>query len=115
MSGISKFGDVLVNFVMSAAIYRVSQGYDGIKVSNHVLMQALLQSSVKSPPRTDKHQKGDFVEAYVAAAWNNPFTTDDMITILANSLEGKDLSSRQGSIDAQIDAVAALINAINGD
>lgn len=113
MSGISKFGDVLVNFVVSAAVYRVSGRHDGIKVSNHVLMQALLQSSVPSPPRTDKHAKGDFVEAYIAAAWNNPFSTENMIDILASDLADKDLSSRQASIDAQIHAVCALIDAIS--
>ena len=115
MSGISKFGDVLVNFVMSAAVYRVSGAYDGIKFSNHVLMQALLQSTLSSPPRTDKHQKGDFVEGFIAAAWNNPYTAEDMISILAENLEGKDISTRQGSIDAQIAAIASLIDVINAD
>lgn len=113
MSGISKFGDVLVNFVVSAAMFRVTGIYDGIKVSNHVLMQALLQSSVSSPPRTDKHQKGDFVEAYIASAWNNPFSTEDMIDILSTNMAGSDFSTRQSSIEAQIGAVTTLIDAIN--
>jgi len=112
MTGISKFGDVLVNFVVSAAMWRVTGIHDGIKVSNHILMQALLHSTIRSPPRTDKHQKGDYVEALIASAWNAPFSTDDMISLLASSLSGHDLSTREACIEAQIRAVSDLLDRI---
>lgn len=113
MGGHSKFGDVLVNYVCSVAKLRVTGLYDGIKVSNHVLMQALNHSKVVSPPRTDKHQKGDFVEALIAGAWGPLFSTDDMIDIISSSFEGKDLSTRESFIDAQIEAFSVLLDRIH--
>ncbi|RZN50440.1 hypothetical protein EF808_00220 [archaeon] len=113
MGGHSTFGDVLVNYVCSVAKLRVTGLYDGIKVSNHVLMQALNHSKVASPPRTDKHQKGDFVEALIAGAWGSLFSTDDMIDIISSSFEGKDLSTRESFIDAQIKAFSVLLDRIH--
>ncbi|HHN81367.1 MAG TPA: hypothetical protein ENN11_01945 [Methanomicrobia archaeon] len=113
MGGHSKFGDVLVNYVCSVAKLRVTGLYDGIKVSNHVLMQALNHSKVVSPPRTDKHQKGDFVEALIARAWGPLFSTEDMIDIISSSFQGKDLSTRESFIDAQIEAFSVLLDLIH--
>lgn len=113
MGGHSTFGDVLVNYVCSVAKLRVTGQYDGIKVSNHVLMQALNHSKVSSPPRTDKHQKGDFVEALIAQAWGPAFSTEDMIDIVSTSFLDKDLSTRESFIDAQIEAFTVLLDRIH--
>ncbi|MHC1604883.1 MAG: ribonuclease III family protein [Candidatus Methanofastidiosia archaeon] len=112
MSDISKFGDVLVNFLYSAARLKATGEHDGIKVSNHVLMQALNKSTLVSPPRKDKHEKGDFVEETVARAWQTLFTTEEMIDILCDSIKGKDLSDRQSEIEAEIEAFSTLIDKI---
>jgi len=111
-SDLSKFGDVLVNFLFSAAYLETKGLYDGFKVSNHVLMQALNRSNFKPPSRSDKHQRGDYVEAIVARAWERIFTTDDMVSILSDSIAESDMGSREGSIEAQIKAFAALLNGI---
>jgi len=111
-SNISKFGDVLVNFLFSAA-YLGSKGlYDGFKVSNHVLMQALNRSRFKVPPRSDKHQRGDYVEALVASAWGKLLTMDEMIDILSDNIIDADMDGRENSIEAQIVAFTALLDAI---
>ncbi|MHC1598275.1 MAG: ribonuclease III family protein [Candidatus Methanofastidiosia archaeon] len=113
MSDISKFGDVLVNFLFSAAKLKATASYDGVKVSNHVLMQALNTSNIKSPPRTDKHQKGDFVESIIAKAWNVLFSTEEMIDILAEGLYGKTIDSRKSSVEAEIESFVILLNRIH--
>ncbi|HPR41891.1 MAG TPA: ribonuclease III family protein [Candidatus Methanofastidiosa archaeon] len=111
-SNLSKFGDVLVNFLFSAA-YLGSKGlYDGFKVTNHVLMQALNNSRFKAPPRSDKHQRGDYVEALIAKAWGRLLTMDEMVSLLSDSIADADMGSRESSTDAQIRAFTVLLDEI---
>lgn len=111
-SKIAKFGDVLVNFLFSVAYLETKGAYDGFKVSNHVLMHALNKSSFKAPPRSDKHQRGDYVESIVANAWNSTMTSEEMIGVLKGSIGDRDMSKRDLSIEVQIDAFACLLDRI---
>jgi len=113
-SKIAKFGDVLVNFLFSVAYLETKGTYDGFKVSNHVLMHALNKSSFKPPPRSDKHQRGDYVESIVAEAWGPVMTTEEMVGVLKASISERDMSNRELSIEAQIDAFACLLDKIYG-
>ena len=112
MAGIAKFGDVLVNFIFSAAKLKATGEYDGVKVTNHVLMNALNLSDVPSPTRMDKHQKGDYVESIVAEAYERYYSVDDLVDILYQAISGLSFSSRQESIDTQIVAFTVLLNEI---
>ncbi|MBN1785742.1 MAG: hypothetical protein JW825_01975 [Candidatus Methanofastidiosa archaeon] len=112
-SNLAKFGDVLVNFLFSAAYLDSKGTYDGFKISNHVLMQALNTSKFKAPPRSDKHQRGDYVESIIASAWNDILSLDEMIAIISADIKGADMDTREASIDAQIHAISILLDRIH--
>ncbi|MBU7017932.1 MAG: hypothetical protein HXS44_10515 [Theionarchaea archaeon] len=97
------FGDALINFLYSLAKSRTMKIWVGDKVSNYVLSQALIMSRVDQPGGLDKHEKGDYVEGYIAKAWiDNIITTDEAVTILVEKLKKYDLEEREqeGMVEA---------------
>ena len=68
---LSKLGDALLNFIYSLNL-SMSQGVaTGAKIPNRILAKAIESSRHKNliPRRSDKHRKGDLVEAIFAYAW----------------------------------------------
>ncbi len=105
------FGDSLLNFLYSLAKSRASGTWTGEKVSNSVLSQALIASKVDQPGGLDKHEKGDFVEAYIAQAWiEKVITTDEAVDVLVKSLKRHDLEREEKK--AVVEAFKDLLNCI---
>lgn len=68
---LSKLGDALLNFIYSLNL-SMSQGVaTGGKIPNRILAKAIESSRHRDliPRRSDKHRKGDLVEAIFAYAW----------------------------------------------
>ena len=68
---LSKLGDALLNLIYSLSLSVHGGVPEGKKIPNSVLAKALESSSHKSivPKRSDRHRKGDLVEAIFAFAW----------------------------------------------
>ena len=68
---LSKLGDALLNFIYSLSLSYHSATPEGRKIPNKILARALEASSHREliPRRSDKHRKGDIVEAVFACAW----------------------------------------------
>lgn len=105
------FGDALINFLYSLAKSRTTSVWTGEKVSNYVLSQALIISDVDQPGGLDKHEKGDYVEGYIAKAWiDGVLTTEKAVTVLIDVLKGHDLEEEEQ--EAMVEAFKKLLNYI---
>jgi hypothetical protein len=105
------FGDALVNFLYSLAKSRATGVWTGEKVSNYVLSQALIISRVEQPGGLDKHEKGDYVEGYIAKAWiDEVVTTEEAAGIVVETLKRHDLEENEQ--EAMVEAFTTLLNYI---
>ncbi len=105
------FGDALVNFLYSLAKSRVTGVWTGEKVSNYILSQALIASELDIPGGLDKHEKGDYVEGYIAKAWIEGIVTTEMAAaVLIASLTKYDLEDKER--EAVVEAFKTLLNHI---
>ena len=68
---LAKLGDALLNFIYSLSLSQARGRADGRKIPNNLLAKALemCRHSSLTPRRSDKHRKGDIVEAIFAYAW----------------------------------------------
>ena len=105
------FGDSLINFLYSLAKSKALQIWTGDKVSNFVLSQALIRSDLDQPGGLDKHEKGDFVEGYIAQAWiRGVITLDEASATLQSILQRYDLENDEQ--EAMVEAFKNLLNVI---
>lgn len=106
------FGDSLVNFLYSLAKSKATGTWLGAKVSNYVLSEALIKSDLDQPGGLDKHEKGDYVEEYIAKSWiEGILTTEDAVSILTKSLKTYD--SEEEEREATVEAFRTLLNYIH--
>jgi hypothetical protein len=83
--GLSTLGDSLVNFLYSLALSEFTGRPAGGRVPNAALAIAVERAGLRHliPPRTDKHGKGDIVEAILAYAWlEGVFTIEEGVKVL---------------------------------
>ncbi len=68
---LSKLGDALLNLIYSLSLSQARGIADGRKIPNIILAKAIESSKHRDlvPRRSDKHRKGDIVEAIFAYAW----------------------------------------------
>jgi len=68
---LSKLGDALLNLIHSLCLSLFESRPDGAKIPNRLLAQAIDSSKHRGvvPRRSDKHKKGDLVEAIFAWGW----------------------------------------------
>jgi hypothetical protein len=105
------FGDALINFLYSLAKSKATGVWAGEKVSNHVLSQALIFSEVSNPGGMDKHQKGDYVENFIAQAWiNQVVTIEEAVDVLVKALKKYDLEEDEQK--AMTEAFRSLLDYI---
>ncbi|MCD6128063.1 MAG: hypothetical protein J7J21_06835 [Methanomicrobia archaeon] len=110
---LEKFGDSLINFIYSLAKSEVMKEYDGIKVPNSCLAEALTLSDFESPRRSDKHKKGDFVERIVAESWiEGKITERECVEIIKSTIRKYDLRDRKEERRAMIEGFKNLLNEI---
>ncbi|MGC1120605.1 MAG: ribonuclease III family protein [Candidatus Methanofastidiosia archaeon] len=105
------FGDALANFLYSLAKSKATGVWTGEKVSNHVLSQALIFSKVGNPGGMDKHEKGDYVESFIAQAWiDQVVTIEEAVDVLVEVLKTYDLEEDEQK--AMTDAFCSLLDYI---
>ncbi|MBU6997201.1 MAG: hypothetical protein HXS41_03505 [Theionarchaea archaeon] len=103
------FGDALINFLYSLAKSRATGTWTGEKVSNYVLSQALIASDIDSPGGLDKHEKGDFVESFIAHAWiDHVVTLEEAADVLVGVLKLYNLEEDEQK--AMVDAFRRLLD-----
>jgi hypothetical protein len=68
---LSKLGDALLNLIYSLSLSQIRGRADGGKIANSILARAMDESRHRSlvPKGSDKHIRGDLVEAIFAYAW----------------------------------------------
>ena len=68
---LSKLGDALLNLIYSLSLSQIRGRPDGAKIPNRTLARAIDESHHRSliPKGSDKHIRGDLVEAIFAYAW----------------------------------------------
>jgi hypothetical protein len=105
------FGDALINFLYSLAKSKATGAWTGEKVSNYALSQALIFSRVSNPGGMDKHQKGDYVESYIAQAWIDQIVTlEEAVDVLVEVLRRYDLEEDEQ--EAMMEAFRSLLDYI---
>lgn len=105
------FGDALINFLYSLAKSKATGTWTGEKVSNYVLSQALIFSEISNPGGMDKHEKGDYVESFIAQAWvDRVVNTEEAVDVLVGILKTYNLEEEEQK--AMTDAFRHLLDYI---
>lgn len=85
---LASLGDAYVNFIYSLALSKKRGEPTGIKVSSHILSQALKKAKLREllPQRMDRHKFGDAAEALIVHAWmQGKITIEESVNILSSS------------------------------
>ncbi|MHA1722194.1 MAG: ribonuclease III family protein [Candidatus Baldrarchaeia archaeon] len=113
--GLAKLGDALVNFIYSLAKSLILGKLDAWKVSDAVLSQALENASLLKllPKRSDKHSRGDAVEALLAYAWiMGIFDIKNAVMLLKDEMKRDDFSNKSLEKIAAVRAFKKLLEEI---
>jgi len=113
--GLAKLGDVLVNFMYSLAKSLILGKLDAWKVSDTVLSRALEDASMLKflPKRSDRHDKGDAVEALLAYAWiMGVFDIKRAIALFKEEVRQGDFINKKLEITAAVKAFRRLLEEI---
>jgi len=113
--GLAKLGDALVNFIYSLAKSLILGKLDAWKVSDAVLSQALENASLLKllPKRSDKHSRGDAVEALLAYAWiMGIFDIKNAVMLLKDEMKRDDFSNKRLEKIAAVRAFKKLLEEI---
>jgi hypothetical protein len=112
---LAKLGDSLVNFMYSLAKSLVLKKPDAWKVSDKVLSRALEDACLLKilPKRSDRHSKGDAVEALLAYAWLvETFDLKDAVMILRKEMDPEDFSNKKLEVKAAVKAFKRLLEEV---
>ncbi len=100
---LSRLGDPFVNFIYSLALSKTFQRPIGKKVSNSILMEALVKSGLRDAAgsRKRKEELGDFAEGLIFSAYSEGLMTlEEAVNILSAGLESKKSTLKEGSVEA---------------
>lgn len=100
---LAKFGDSLLNFSYSLALTRRKGRPTGSNVNNKVLSTAAKNVGIRRmlPPRMDRGDIADSVEALIGYAWLNRKVTLDELS-----------STLEGGIEEPVGAIERLIKTV---
>lgn len=97
----SKLGDSLTNFVFSLALTKIFNRYEGVRVSNFVLSEALKKSTFNYliKKRQNRHEKGNIVESIILFSWvKEYFEILDLVKLLSERISSSTNRVRQKEI-----------------
>lgn len=109
---LSKVGDPFVNFIYSLALSKTFQRPIGKKVSNSILMEALVQSGLRASAgsRKKKDELGDFAEGLIFSAYaEGLMTLEEAVDIVADGLN----SNKSTLKDRSVEAFKRLLNHVD--
>lgn len=113
---LAKLGDSLVNFTYSLAKSLVLKKPDAWKVSDKVLSRALEDACLLKilPKRSDRHSRGDAVEALLAYAWLvEIFNLKDVVMILKKEMSPEDFGNKKLEAKAAVKAFKRLLKEVS--
>ncbi|MEM1508530.1 MAG: ribonuclease III family protein [Thermofilaceae archaeon] len=86
---LARFGDVVVNFIASAALTLSTGSPQGIRVPNRILRDVALKKGLR---RIGDNLPEDLYEAIIGYAWLKGFSSDKMIRIVHSAIKGSEKS-----------------------
>lgn len=95
--GLARLGDSITNLVFSFAVSLVLKRPEGVRASDKVLSQALVEAGLRhiAPKRAGPDQLGDIVESLIASAWlNRAIEIEDAASTVASEFNEEDLQDR---------------------
>ncbi len=102
-----------MNFLVSYALTKATGNPEGYKVPDKVLAEALRQSGFRkyvNIKRADNHKLADVVEALCVYAWlNGKISQEEIVTLIAKKIEGKELKTKKNKEASLIEALSFLI------
>ncbi|NVM54746.1 MAG: hypothetical protein HWN66_13675 [Candidatus Helarchaeota archaeon] len=109
---LAKLGDPFVNFIYSLAKSCVLGKFNGWKVPDKVLAQALRDAEMRSiiSQKASNHDLGDAVEALLIHEWLfENISIEQLTTILVNQLRTGDFSDKTKEARSALQAFTALL------
>ncbi len=109
---LAKLGDPFVNFLYSLAKSSALGKFDGWKVPDKVLAQALRDADMRFfiSHRASEHQLGDSVEALLVHEWLfQRISIEELITILSTHLQAGDFSDKKKESRSALQAFTAVL------
>ena len=113
---LAKLGDNFVNFVYSVAKSCALEKFEGWKVSDRVLSQALREAGFRTliSHRASTHELADAVEALIVYEWLvEQISIEELATILYDNLKTGDFSDRKKEERSAMQAFTAVLLEIN--
>ena len=109
---LAMLGDSFVNFIYSLAKSCALEKFDGWKIPNKVLAQALRDAELRYlvSHKASRHNLGDAVEALIVHAWlYQNISIEELTTILYTQLKTGDFSDRKKEERSAIQAFTSLL------
>jgi len=109
---LAKLGDNFVNFIYSLAKSCTLKKFDGWKVPDKVLSQALREADMRSlvSHRASTHEIADGVEALIVHEWLfERISIEELVTILSEQLKTGDFSDRKKEERSALQAFTAVL------
>jgi hypothetical protein len=109
---LAKLGDNFVNFIYSLAKSCALNKFEGWKVSDRVLSQALREADFRSliSRRASAHELADAVEALIVHEWlTEQISIEELATILYDNLKTGEFSDRKKEERIALQAFVAVL------
>lgn len=109
---LAKLGDNFVNFIYSLAKSCALNKFEGWKVSDRVLSQALREADFRSliSRRASAHELADAVEALIVHEWlTEQISIEELATILYDNLKTGEFSDRKKEERIALQAFIAVL------
>jgi hypothetical protein len=113
--GLARLGDSITNLVFSFAMSLVLKRPEGVRASDKVLSQALVEAGLRhiAPKRAGSDQLGDIVESLIASAWlSGVIEIEGAASTVASEFNKEDLQDRRKEDQSAIRGFRKLLEQI---
>jgi hypothetical protein len=113
--GLARLGDSITNLVLSLAVSFVLKRPEGLRASDKVLSQALIEAGFRhlAPKRAGSDQMGDIAESIIALAWlNKVIEIEDAANLVAFEFKQDDMKDRKKEELSAIRGFANLLKKV---
>ena len=113
--GLARLGDSITNLVLSLAVSFVLKRPEGLRASDKVLSQALIEAGFRrlAPKRAGSDQMGDIAESIIALAWlNKVIEIEDAANLVSFEFKQDDFKDRKKEELSAIRGFANLLRKV---
>jgi hypothetical protein len=113
--GLARLGDSITNLVLSLAVSSALKRPEGLRASDKVLCQALIEAGYRhlAPRRAGPDQMGDIAESIIALGWlNKIIDVEDAAELIASEFTKDDLEDRKKGESSAIRGFASLLKRV---